>query len=85
MFDGKELLVNFSTSVVGSIRVEIQDADGKPIPGYGLAESEEVFGDELDRVVRWKSGSDLSKLAGRPVRLRFVLHDADLYAIRFRP
>ena len=85
VFDGKELAVNFSTSVAGGIRVEIQDADGKPIPGYGLAESEEVFGDELDRVVRWKSGSDLSKLAGRPVRLRFVLQDADLYAIRFRP
>ena len=71
--------------MVGSISVEIQDAAGVPLPGYGLAESEETFGDALERVVRWKSGSDVSRLAGQPVRLRFVLKDADLYSIRFRP
>jgi hypothetical protein len=35
--------------------------------------------------VHWQSGSDLGTLAGKPVRLRFVLRDADLYSIRFRP
>ena len=84
-FEGKELMMNFSTSVIGSIRVEIQDADGEPLPGYGLDDSEETFGDELARVVKWKSGADVSKLAGKPVCLRFVLKDADLYSIRFRP
>jgi len=84
-FEGKDLLANFSTSAAGGIHVEIQATDGTPIPGYTLAESEETFGDELARVVRWKSGSDVSKLAGKPVRLRFVLKDADLYSIRFQP
>ena len=85
VFEGKELVVNFSTGAAGSILVEMQQADGKPIPGYALSDAEETFGDELARVVWWKGGADVSKLAGLPVRLRFVLKDADLYAMRFRP
>ena len=43
-----------------------------------------IFGDALDRVVTWKGGNDVSRLAGQPVRLRFVLRDADLYALQFQ-
>jgi len=84
VFAGKELIINFSTGAAGSIRAEIQDDDGTPIPGYTLADSEETFGDELARVVSWKGGSDVGRLAGRPIRLRLALKDADLYAIQFR-
>jgi hypothetical protein len=42
-----------------------------------------VFGDSLERQVTWKTGGDLGSLAGKPVRLRFVLRDADLYALQF--
>jgi len=83
VFQGKRLEINFSTSAAGSVRVEIQDAGGQPMPGFALADSAEIFGDELARVVTWKGGSDVSKLAGRPIRLRFVLKDADLYALQF--
>ena len=31
----------------------------------------------------WKQGPDVGALAGKPVRLRFVLKDADLYSLRF--
>ena len=75
--------MNYSTSAAGSVRVEIQDADGKPIPGYALDDCPEIYGDALAEVVRWKGGDDVGKLAGKPVRLRFVLKDADLYSIRF--
>jgi len=85
VFEGKHLTMNVSTSVAGSVRVEIQDAGGRPIEGLALANCPEIFGDALDRVVRWKPQRDLSGLAGTPVRLRFVLKDADLYAIRFKP
>jgi hypothetical protein len=54
------------------------------VPGYGLDDTTELIGDEIDRVVSWKAGSDVSTLAGRPVRLRFVMKDADLYSLRFR-
>lgn len=84
-FTGKELTLNFATSAAGGIRVEVQDIDGKPIPGFTLAESVETIGNEIDRVVRWKGGADVSALASRPSRLRFVLKDARLYALRFQP
>ncbi|NOX53996.1 MAG: twin-arginine translocation signal domain-containing protein [Planctomycetes bacterium] len=82
-FAGKQLTLNFSTSAAGDIRVELQQPDGRPIPGFALDDCNVVFGDELERTVTWKSGSDLSRLAGQPVRLRFVLRDADLYSFRF--
>ena len=84
-FTGKELVINYATSAAGSVRVEIRDKAGKPIPGFTLRDCPEVFGDEIERAVAWKQGSDLSKLAGKPIRVRFVLKDADLYSIRFRP
>jgi hypothetical protein len=84
-FEGKELVINYSTSAVGSVRVEIQNADGTPIEGFRLEQCPEIYGDEIERVVAWNGGSDVSGLAGQPVRLRFVMKDADLYSIRFRP
>ena len=84
VFEGGELELNYSTSAVGSVQVEIQDAEGNVIPGYGLADCPEKFGDEIDGVMSWNEGPSVGDLAGRAVQLRFVLKDADLYAFRFR-
>jgi hypothetical protein len=84
VFKGNRLMLNFSTSAMGNIRIELQDNTGKPIPGYALADCDEIFGDALERVVTWKDNSDLGRLAGRPIRLRLVMQDADLYALQFR-
>jgi hypothetical protein len=83
-FSGKELVINFATSAAGSVWVELQDADGKAISGYAREDCDEIIGDEIERVVKWKGNADLSALAGQPVRLRFVMKDADLYSLRFR-
>ncbi len=84
VFSGNRLVINYSTSAAGSIRVEVQDAAGKPLDGFRLAECPEIYGDSLQRTVGWKGGTDVSKVAGRPVRLRFVMKDADLYSLRFQ-
>ncbi len=83
IFKGKELEINYRTGAPGYVRVEIQDAAGAPIPGYTLEDCPEIIGDEIERVVAWKGGTDVSRLAGQPVRLRFVMKDADLFALRF--
>lgn len=83
-FQGKALALNFATSAAGSIRVEIQDPDGNPIQGFTLADSTETIGNEIDRVVRWKAGADVSAMAGRPVRLRLAMKDARLYSLQFQ-
>jgi len=83
VFEGARLMLNFSTSAAGGVGVELQDAAGAPIRGYALADCSEVFGDALARTVTWKEGADVSRLAGKSVRLRFVLRDADVYAFQF--
>lgn len=83
-FNGKQLHLNFSTSAAGSVLVEIQDAAGTPLPGYALADATPTIGNEIERAVYWQSTSSVESLTGRPVRLRFVLKDADLYSFRFR-
>ena len=80
---GNRLAMNVSTSAAGSVRVELQTADGTPLEGFALADCPEIYGDAIDRVVAWKAGSDLAPLAGKPVRVRFVFQDADLYSFRF--
>jgi hypothetical protein len=83
-FSGERLALNFETSAAGGIQVEIQDEQGKPLPGFALRDCLEVVGDQIDGVVSWKQGPSVSSLAGRPVRLRFVIKDADLYSLRFQ-
>jgi hypothetical protein len=84
-FAGEQLVLNYATSAAGSVQVEIQDDEGTAIPGYMHSDMDPLYGDELDAAVTWKSKSTLSELAGQPVRLRFVLRDADLFAFRTAP
>ena len=88
-FTGTALEINYRTGAAGSVRVEIQDLDGTPLAGFTAADCPEIIGDEIERVVTWKAAAgkppaDLGKLSGKPVRLRFILADADLYSFRFR-
>jgi hypothetical protein len=82
-FRGRRLLLNYSTSAAGRVRIEIQDAEGRPLPGFALADAPDLYGDALEQAAPWKDGADLGALAGKPVRVRFVLNDADVYAFRF--
>ncbi len=75
---GDALRLNYATSAIGSIRIEVQDAEGQIIEGFALEDSEPLFGDELDAA--WPA--DFSSLKDQSVRLRFVLQDADLFALR---
>ncbi len=90
IFEGRELILNYSTSAAGSIEVELQDVNGYPVPGFSLQESIPIWGDEIEGPARWKrkaSRTDqrvLERLSGTPVRLRFVITDADLYSMQFR-
>lgn len=78
---GGRLQINYSTSAVGSVKVEVTDPRGNPIRGFAAPDCVEMYGDEVGADVRWKAG-DIRSLRGKPVRLRFLLRDADLYAFR---
>ncbi len=83
VFDGERLVLNFSSSAVGDIHVELQDANGHVLDGFGLHDCDAIYGDDLQRTASWNGAADVSALAGQPVRLRFALRDADLYSIQF--
>ena len=82
-FKGNTLTLNFATSAAGSVRIEMQDAAGKPLPGFALDDCPPIFGDAIERAVSWRNGREVRAIAGKPVRLRFVLRDADVYAFQF--
>jgi len=82
-FTGKELSLNYVSGAGGSLRVEIQDAEGRPLPGFTLADCRSLTGDSIEQSVNWVKGDDVSSLAGQSVRLRFVLQDADVYSLQF--
>ncbi len=82
-FTGSKLTLNFSSSAAGSVQVELQDPAGQPIPGFALDDCPEIYGDSIERTVTWKGGGDVRPHAGKPVRIRFALKDADLYSFRF--
>ena len=83
-FEGDQLLLNVDTSASGELRVELLDDQGRPIPGYALADCDLIHtANEINRVVKWKGQSTVGALAGKPVRLHFVMRDVDLYAFQF--
>ncbi len=82
-FAGKALRLNVDSGAMGTARVELRDADDKPISGFTLADCEEVGGNFIDQRVYWRGNPDVASLAGRPVRLYFDLKRAKLYAFQF--
>jgi len=82
---GRELSLNLKGSEGGRLRVELQDAEGKPLPGFTLEDCTPLTGDAIDAVVQWKGKSDVSAVTNQPVRLRFALENVDLYAFQFVP
>ena len=83
-FAGGSLVINFSTSAAGSVWIELQDENGAPIEGFTQADCDEMIGDQIERTVTWKGNADVSALVGKPVRLRFVMKDADVYSLQFK-
>lgn len=82
-FSGARLVLNYATSAAGSVRVGIEDEAGQPIEGFGLADAVERVGNRIADEARWRGGVDVSALAGRAVRLRFAIKDADVFSYRF--
>ena len=82
VFAGNRLQLNVDTSAGGICQVEIQDPSGKPVEGFSLADADEINGNYIRVVPSWNGNSDLSSLAGKPVKLRFVMRDAKLYSFQ---
>ncbi len=80
----RRLSINFATSAAGSIRVELLSPGGEVLNGFAAQDCDELIGDRVNRIVGWKGKTDLSELAGKAVRLQFLMKDANLYALQFK-
>ncbi|MBK9167318.1 MAG: hypothetical protein IPM24_07610 [Bryobacterales bacterium] len=85
IMEGHKMVLNYATSAAGSIRYEVLDENRRPHPGLGIEESPVIFGDEIERSidVRPPARNERSRMAAHPVRVRFLLKDADLFSVRF--
>jgi len=85
VFAGRKLVLNVDTSAMGSARVELQDEQGQPLPGFSAADCDPIDGNFTARTVTWKGKAQVAAAEGKPVRLRFALRAAKLYAFQFLP
>jgi len=83
VFEGGRLELNFDGSAGGWARVEIRDLEGRPIPNFTEQDADRVTGNAVAKPVTWGGSGDVSALAGAPVKLRFVMRDAKLFAFQF--
>jgi len=99
-FDGNKLSINYATSSRGTIKMQFETPDGEPIEGFTFINCQEIVGNEIERHVvfydysrPYRAGgrrtpepfrNNLGELAGKPVRLRVVMKDADLYSLQFQ-
>lgn len=84
VFAGSALHLNMKARADGEVRVELLDADDKPLDGHTLADCPPLTGDEIDAVVVWKSKADLSGIAGTPIKLHVAMKNASLFAFQFK-
>ena len=83
-FEGSRLELNIDTGAVGYAQVGFIDENGKPIPGYSLDDCVYINGDYISAPVEWlKSGTDVSKLAGKTVSLVFRMRGTKVFAMQF--
>lgn len=82
-FTGARLRLNAACHGLGEIRIEIRDQAGQPIPGFHQTDAISIDRNGTAQEVWWKPGPDVSRLAKRPVQLRFIMRSAKLFAFQF--
>lgn len=83
VFSGRRLALNTDASGGGSVRVEILPESGLAIEEFSAGDCDPINGNFIRKVVSWRGKSDLGALAGKTVRLRFVMNDTKLYSFKF--
>lgn len=83
VYSGKRLLLNYRCEEGGSVGVNLCDEAGATLLSAAESESNRLTGDSINHVVEWQQPDELKEFEGRPVRLRLMLKDAEVYAFQF--
>ncbi len=88
-FSGSQLHLNVRSALQQwgagpcEVSVELLDERHAPLPGFTMAEADVVTKTGVNRLISWNGRSDVSSLAGRPIRLKIRFKNAKLYAFQF--
>ena len=77
---GDRVLLNVDVRKGGETTIEVLDEDMQIIDGFEQSSSVPLRGRSIEQTVGWTTTAKWSQLAGRKVRLRIRLRNADLYA-----
>ena len=89
-FSGSRLYLNTSMAPIaagpspGEVKVEILRANHKKLPGFSFNDADSITEGGTAQVVSWNGNSDVSALAGKPIKLRFYFKNAKLYSFQFK-
>jgi hypothetical protein len=89
-FSGSQLHLNSTRAPIaagpgiGEIRVELLTFNHHKIEGFTFDDADPILESGLDQVASWNGSSDVSRLAGQPVKVRFYVKNAKLYSFQFR-
>ena len=83
VFFGDTLEIN-ANAEGGSLTIETLDVEGQVVEGFGAADFTPITSDSVRHVAKWKDNPDCHLLQGRPIKLRFHLKNAKLYAFEPR-
>jgi hypothetical protein len=78
---GNTLLLNYSTSSIGYVKIVLLGEDGKELPGFGEADAKKLTGDKIDGKVLWKNDKTIKDLGKTKVRIKLIAKDADIFSI----
>jgi hypothetical protein len=88
-FKGRFPFVNVdfagSANPSGQLRVAVLDAEGNVIQPFSLENSLPITAASTHARIAWKGATDLSSLAGQPVRCKFQLTAGQLYSFWVSP
>ena len=76
---GDRLHVNVNAAG-GSLRAELLDDKGNVIQPFSLGNCQPVEGDHVSAALEWDGAAGLAQIRSQPVRIRFHMIDAQLYA-----
>ncbi len=83
-FAGSRLELNVDPGAGGSIRIELLDENDQPIKGHTREEATALYDNSVCLPVTWGTANDsVAALAGKPIKLRFLMRDCKLYAFQF--
>jgi hypothetical protein len=64
----------------GEIQVEVEDTEGRAIPGFSAEDCNPIKGAISDKTVSWSGNKDLKALDGQLVKFKFILRNAQLFS-----